>query len=336
MTVDPLAAIDAGLRHLIRDGSPQWREPMLATLTNARFSDPAWLFERKLDGVRVLVVRDGGEPALWSRNHRPMSAAYPELIEAFAEQGPPRFVADGEIVAFEGGTTSFARLQRRIHLTDPDRARRTGVAVFCYLFDLPVLGDADLGRLPLRVRKQILRRAFAFDDPLRYSVHRNTDGQAFYDEACRSGWEGLIAKRADSTYVGGRSRDWLKLKCAFRQEFVIGGFTEPRGSRVGLGALLIGYHRDGGLKYAGKVGTGYDTATLRQLRRQLSELEQAESPFADRVRMADAHWVHPKLVAEVAFSEWTGDGRLRHPRFEGLRADKDAADVVRESAGRAV
>jgi bifunctional non-homologous end joining protein LigD len=332
---DALAAVDDDLRHLIRDaGGPQWRQPMLATLTDARFSDPAWIFERKLDGVRVLVVRDGDDVTLWSRNHKPMNAAYPELVEAFAAQQLQGFVADGEIVAFEGDTTSFSRLQGRIHITDPARARRTGIAVYCYLFDLMVLGTADLTRLPLRARKQALRAAFTFDDPLRFSAHRNTDGEAFYDEACRHGWEGLIAKRAASTYTAGRSRDWLKLKCGHGQEFVVGGFTEPRGMRIGFGALLLGYYQDGELRYAGKVGTGYDTATLRGLRARLDELEQPDPPFTGRVHVAGeagVHWTRPELVAEVAFSEWTGDGRLRHPRFEGLRTDKAATDVVREA-----
>jgi DNA ligase D-like protein (predicted ligase) len=332
---DAFAAIDDELRHRIADADrPQWRQPMLATLTDARFSDPAWIFERKLDGVRVLVVRDGDDVTLWSRNHKPMNAAYPELVEAFAAQQPQRFVADGEIVAFEGDTTSFSRLQGRIHITDPARARRTGIAVYCYLFDLLVLGKSDLTRLPLRARKTVLRAALTFDDPLRFSAHRNTDGEAFYDEACRHGWEGLIAKRASSTYTAGRSRDWLKLKCGQRQEFVIGGFTEPRGARVGFGALLLGYYQDGDLRYAGKVGTGYDTATLQDLRVRLDALEQPDAPFTGRVHVAGepgVHWTRPELVAEVAFSEWTGDGRLRHPRFEGLRSDKAATDVVREA-----
>ena len=235
-------------------------------------------------------------------------------------------------MAVEGQTTSFARLQGRIHITDSRRARRTGIAVFCYLFDLLVLDDADLTRLPLRARKQVLRQAFVFDDPLRFSVHRDTDGEAFYEEACRHGWEGLIAKRADSVYTSGRTRDWLKHKCARRQEFVVGGFTEPRGTRVGFGALLVGYYDDGRLRYAGKVGTGYDAATLRRLRAKLDDLEQDESPFSERVREPGAHWTRPELVAEVAFSEWTGDGKLRHPRYQGLRTDKHPRDVVREAA----
>lgn len=325
-----LEAIDDEQRALVVDAAPAYLEPMAATLTDSPFTDDAWIFERKLDGVRVLAVRDGGDPVLWSRNHKPMDAAYPELVEAFARHGPDRFVADGEIVAFDGATTSFSRLQRRIHLTDPARARRTGIAVFCYLFDLPNLDGTDLRRLPLRTRKQVLRDAFTFTAPLRFSAHRNRDGEAYLAEACARGWEGLIAKRADAPYVSRRSRDWLKLKCSRRQELVVGGFTEPRGSRIGFGALLVGYHDERGLRYAGKVGTGYDTATLRSLRERLDALAVDDSPFVDRVRETSARWVRPLLVAEVAFTEWTGDGRLRHPRFLGLRTDKAADDVVRE------
>lgn len=326
-----LAAIDDGQEDLLADAAPTFLEPMAATLTDTPFSDDAWIFERKLDGVRVLAVRDGGVPVLWSRNHKRMDAAYPELVEALAAHGPDRFVADGEVVAFDGATTSFSRLQGRIHLTDPERARRTGIAVFCYLFDLPNLDGTDLRRLPLRTRKQVLRDAFTFTDPLRFSAHRNGDGEAYLAEACARGWEGLIAKRADAAYVSTRSRDWLKLKCSRRQELVVGGFTEPKGARVGFGALLVGYHDGRGLRYAGKVGTGYGTATLRSLRERLDGLATDDPPFVDRVREAGAHWVRPELVAEVGFTEWTGDGRLRHPRFLGLRTDKPAADVVRET-----
>ena len=162
------------------------------------------------------------------------------------------------------------------------------------------------------------------------SAHRNEDGEAFFAEACRKGWEGLIAKRADAPYTHGRSRDWLKFKCSAEQELVIGGFTAPRGSRTDLGALLLGYHDEDGLRYAGKVGTGFTRATLAELAGLLAPLRRDTSPFADDVRERTATWVEPRLVAQVGFGEWTRDGRLRHPRYLGLRDDKDAADVVRE------
>nr|WP_218888954.1 non-homologous end-joining DNA ligase [Saccharopolyspora hordei] len=308
-----------------------WHEPTLATLTHHRFSDSDWLFERKLDGVRVIAGCDGGRPVLWSRNRKRVDAAYPEVVDALVEQCADRFVIDGEVVAFEGDRTSFARLQKRIHLTDPEAARRTGVAVHYYVFDLIAFGGVDLTGLSLRTRKRLLRECFEFADPLRFSAHRVGDGEAFFREACRRGWEGLIAKRADRPYRAGRSRDWLKFKCVSDQEFVIGGFTDPKGGRSGFGALLIGYYQGGRLRYAGKVGTGYDERTLRELRAELDRRARTSSPFADDVAEPGAHWVAPELVAQIGFTEWTEDGKLRHPRFSGLRNDKRPEDVVREA-----
>jgi bifunctional non-homologous end joining protein LigD len=329
---DPLRGLDsAALEKVAAAGRAGWREPMLATLTEQRFSDPNWIFERKLDGVRAIAARDGGEPTLWSRNHMSLDRSYPELIAALEKHGESRFVADGEIVAFDGEQTSFARLQARIHLTDPDRIRQTGVEVYFYLFDLLVIGEYDLTRLPQRARKRILRRAFGFDDPLRFSSHRNTDGEEFHRQACANGWEGLIAKHAGSSYRSGRSTDWLKFKCVRDQEFVIGGFTEPSGSREGFGALLVGYQDSGALQYAGKVGTGYDDATLRHLRARFDRMRRDRSPFATPVDVRDARWIDPDLVAQIGFTEWTRDGKLRHPRFQGLRTDKPASEVVRET-----
>lgn len=310
--------------------APGWRSPMLATLTERRFSADDWIFERKLDGVRAIAVRDGGTPTLFSRNQKSMDASYPEIVEALADRGGDRFVVDGEIVAFDGDQTSFAKLGPRIHLSDPARARRSGIAVYYYLFDLLYFDEFDARELPLRQRKQLLRDAFDHTDPIRFSEHRNTDGEQYFRYACEHGWEGLIAKRADSAYRGGRSRDWLKFKCAHGQEFVVGGFTDPAGSRHGFGALLLGYYRNGSLRYAGKVGTGYDAATLTRLRARLDELERSSTPFDEAVPERGPHWVRPELVVQVGFSEWTGDGRLRHPRYLGERTDKNAADVVRE------
>lgn len=326
-----LEVLDPELREDLPEGGPAWRQPMLAVLTDDRFSDPGWLYEVKFDGVRALVVRDGDDVRVISRNEKLMNAAYPELVDAFATAGSDRYVVDGEIVAFEGGRTSFSRLQGRMGLKDPEKARRTGIAVYIYLFDILHLDGRDTTGLPLRERKSVLERAFEYSDPLRYSTHRDENGEEFFHEACRRGWEGLIAKRSGSPYRSGRSRDWLKFKCVRRQELVVAGFTDPRGTRTGFGALIVGYHDEEGLRYAGKVGTGYDEATLGSLRRRLDRLERASSPLADDVREPGAHWVEPELVAEIGFSEWTEDGRLRHPRFLGLREDKDPAEVVRES-----
>jgi DNA ligase D-like protein (predicted ligase) len=304
---------------------------MLATLKDEPFSDPAWLYERKFDGQRCLAFRSGAQVRLRSRNRESANAAYPEIVEALARQDSDDFIVDGEVVAFDGNRTSFERLQRRMQLRDPERARNTGVAVFYYLFDVVHAEGHDTRPLPLRERKRILRDLVSFSDPIRFSPHRNADGEAYYRDACRKGWEGIIAKRADAPYVGRRSTLWLKFKCVNEQEFVIGGFTDPQRSREGLGALLLGYYEDGELVYAGKVGTGFDRQTLRDLRRRLDVLEQDRPPFGrSKFPTKGVHWVRPKLVAQIGFAEWTRDGQLRHPRFLGLRRDKDPREVVRE------
>ena len=240
---------------------PSWRSPTLATLTEKRFSDPGWLFERKLDGVRGLAFRDGDRVRLLSRNRQSLVATFPELVDALAAQYMSRFVVDGEIVAFEKRRTSFARLQGRLGITDPEQARASRIPVFYFLFDLLHLDGHGTTELPLVSRKRLLRNAFRFNDPLRYTTHRVKDGEAAFRAACERADEGVIAKRADAPYAGRRSTDWLKFKCVHDQEFVIGGYTVPRGSRVGLGALLVGYYEGHDLHYARKVGTGFDTAT---------------------------------------------------------------------------
>ncbi|GAA2295139.1 non-homologous end-joining DNA ligase [Streptomyces kunmingensis] len=304
--------------------------PMKATLSDRRDFPTGWVFERKLDGIRVLAVRERGEVTLRSRSGRRLDATYPEIIEALAAQDGADFTVDGEIVAYAHGRTDFALLQQRMGLTRRADVEASKVAVTYYVFDLLRLDGVDVRRLPLRNRKSLLRRALTFQAPLRFTAHRNAGGPDLLADACRRGWEGLIAKRADSTYQTRRSDDWLKLKCSQGQEFVVGGFTEPAGSREGLGALLIGYYEDGQLRYAGKVGTGFDRRTLRELRAQLDALQQPGSPFAGRIAQRTAHWVRPHLVVQIGFAEWTRDGMLRHPRYQGLRDDKRAADVVRE------
>jgi DNA ligase D-like protein (predicted ligase) len=326
--------LDAAQRKALRHSRmPAWTQPMLATLTDARFSSPDWIFERKLDGERCLVFRRRRHVQLLSRNRQDLNATYPELVDALAGQNPTRYILDGEIVAFEGNTTSFSRLQGRIGIHDPEQARASGIKVWIYLFDLLYLDRFDTTGLALRTRKQLLRKAFDFHDPLRFTVHRNTDGERLYRRACHRGWEGLIAKRADSHYLHSRSRHWLKFKCVNRQELVIGGYTEPAGSRRGFGALLLGYYEGGKLRYAGKVGTGFDRETLHSLGKRLAGLTRKTCPYAATPEAADdaVHWVRPELVAEIGFTEWTGGRRLRHPRFLGLRDDKPARRVVREA-----
>jgi DNA ligase D-like protein (predicted ligase) len=308
---------------------PEWIAPMLATLTETYFSDPNWIFERKLDGERVMTYVRRGKPELYSRNKILLNGNYPELVDAFA--GCPDVIVDGEVVAFDGKQTSFAKLQPRMQTRNAADARRSKVAVFYYVFDCLYANGEDIRPLPVRERKKSLRAAIDFADPLRFMTHRVRDGEAYHEAACTKGWEGVIAKRAAAPYVSGRSKDWLKFKCVRDQELVIGGFTEPQGSRAGFGALLVGYYDGAKLRYAGKVGTGYNSALLKDLRAQLDKLEQDASPFADRVREKGSHWVKPRIVAQIGFTEWTRDGKLRHPRFTGLRRDKKAADVVRES-----
>ncbi len=318
---DPFAGLSADERALLRRAPlPERVEPMKAVLTEERFSDPAWIFERKLDGIRCVAIRDGRRARLLSRNDLSLNSRFPEVAAAL-EDDAGAAVLDGEVVAFDGARTSFARLQQR---------GERDVAVFYYVFDLLHLAGRDTTALPLSARKRLLRGAVAFQDPIRLTPHRNRDGEALFREACRRGWEGLIAKRRDAPYTHGRSGDWRKFKCSAEQELVIGGFTAPRGSRTDLGALLLGYHEDGRLRYAGKVGTGFTRAVLRDLAGRLAPLRQDRSPFADQVRERDATWVRPRLVAQVGFTEWTRDGRLRHPRFLGLRDDKAAEEVVRE------
>jgi DNA ligase D-like protein (predicted ligase) len=306
---------------------------MLATLTDDRFTDPDWIFERKFDGVRCLARRDSrGRVRLLSRNDQDMSGTYPEIADAVAEKGRADLLIDGEVVAFVGHKTSFARLQGRLGITDPDKARATGIAVYYYVFDVLHADGHDTRRLPLLARKSVLRAAVRFGGPLRFTPYRREVGEEAYRRACERGDEGVIAKRAASPYVSGRSRDWLKFKCVLDQELVVGGWTEPKGSRVGIGALLVGYYVGEALVYAGKVGTGFGEAMLRSLAAELAARETDRSPFSGRVREPSAHWARPELVAQIGFTEWTRDGMLRHPRFLGMRTDKAPDKVVRERA----
>jgi bifunctional non-homologous end joining protein LigD len=315
---------------------PRWVEPQLATLTRERFSSPAWIFERKLDGERCLAFASAAGTRLMSRSQRDITGTFPEIAEALDAQRRGDVVVDGEIVAFAGEQTRFGRLQQRLGVTRPQKSLLRAVPVYYYVFDLMYAEGRDTRSLPQRERKERLETALSFDDPIRYTEHRDRDGERLSEQACRDGWEGLIAKRADAVYRGRRSRDWLKFKCEMAQEFVIGGYTDPQRSRVGFGALLLGYYDgDRNLVYAGKVGTGFDNKLLRSLQERLTSLERDDPPFSPRAGNLPArrgvHWVEPRLVGQVGFSEWTDDGQLRHPRFQGLRDDKKPADVVRET-----
>jgi bifunctional non-homologous end joining protein LigD len=283
--------------------------------------------------VRALIYASEGTVRMYSRNRKPLNDAYPELIEALTPAVRVDAILDGEIAAFdtERGITSFSLLQQRMQLRDPVRARRSQVAVHLYLFDCLYHEGVDLTGLPLLDRKAVLRDVVWYDDPIRFTPYQTSGGVAMLRAACAQGAEGIIAKRSTSRYVSTRSADWLKLKCIRRQEFVIGGYTAPQGSRERLGALLVGYYEGDSLRYAGKVGTGYDRKTLDLLHRRMVPLHRLTSPFSEGPTPADnIQWVTPKLVGEVGFSEWTSAGLLRHPRYLGLRDDKPARQVRRE------
>jgi bifunctional non-homologous end joining protein LigD len=310
---------------------PNWVSPMLATLTHEEFSDENWIYERKLDGERCLVFKNGHDLRLMSRNKKKLNCRYPEIEEALASDDSDPFIVDGEIVAFDGNVTSFSMLQNRMQLIHEEDVKKSDVTVYYYVFDILYAGIYNLSNLPLRERKKILRKRLKFEDPIRYTPHRNEEGIAYLKEACRKGWEGLIAKKADAEYVHTRSKKWLKFKCINRQEFIIIGYTEPKGNRIGFGALLLGYYDNDALLYAGKVGTGFNDDFLSEMSQKLKSFEIDHSPLDNGNILNDSiHWVRPKFVAEIRFTEWTKEGRLRHPSFQGLRDDKIPKEVVKE------
>ena len=309
-----------------------WQPPMLAQplrLPEERraLDQPGWLYERKLDGLRCLAVRNGDQIDLWSRNHLPFTARFSEVVASLAALPADNFTIDGELVAFDGERTSFALLQKHGSTARPQ----------FYGFDLLHLLGRDTTGLALTDRRRLLAQALEGAGDNVHAVGTiEGEPQPLLDAACRDGWEGLIAKRADSTYRGGRSSDWRKLKCTASQELVVGGWSDPSGSRVGLGALLVGYYDDeDALRYAGRVGTGFDDRELADLRATFTTLSVTDCPFADPAaqRVKGAHWVRPEMVVAVDFTEWTPDGRLRHPRFEAVRPDKPASEVRRDLPG---
>jgi bifunctional non-homologous end joining protein LigD len=303
----------------------------LATLTDRREFGDDWLLERKFDGERCVARKDPSELRLESRTGKDLTGTYPEVLAALAAQEARSLLLDGEVVAFEAEQTTFSRLQQRLGVREPSPELVAAFPVVYCAFDLLEVDGADLTDRPLFERRGRLEKAIHPRQGLQLSEAWRGDSQRRFAQACRSGWEGLIAKRADAPYQAGRSRDWLKLKCVWEQELVIGGYTDPAGSRTDFGALLVGYYDDDRLRYAGKVGTGYTAATLRDLGARLRELVTPESPFDDvRPIPRGTHWTRPELVAQIGFAEWTSDGRLRQPRFLGLRDDKRPGEVVRE------
>src|SRR3712207_537261 len=237
-----------------RRRQPAWIDPMLATLTESYFSDPEWVFEPKLDGVRCLAFKSGTNVRLMSRNQLSLNERYPEVVAAVAKLKVEHAVLDGEVAVVSGGVSRFQSLQR--HLLEG------GGSLVYFVFDAPHLDGYDLTGLPLVERKEVLRRIVRPRKSIELVGYEREAGEQLLAEACAKGWEGLIAKRASAPYVQGRSKEWLKFKCSKEQEFVVGGFTDPQGARVGFGALLVGYYDRGELRYAGKVGTGYNTPLL--------------------------------------------------------------------------
>jgi bifunctional non-homologous end joining protein LigD len=304
---------------------------MLATLTDRREFGDDWLLERKFDGERCVARKDHGEVRLESRTGKDLTGTYPEVRAALADQRARSLLLDGEVVAYEAEQTSFSRLQQRLGVREPSPELVTAFPVVYCVFDLLEVDGADLTSRPLLERRARLEKTIRPRQGLQLSEAWRGDSERRFARACRSGWEGLIAKCADAPYEPGRSKDWLKLKCSWEQEFVIGGYTDPAGSRTDFGALLVGYFEDGRLRYAGKVGTGFTAGTLRELGARLRDLEARESPFGDvRPIPRGTHWTRPELVAQIGFAEWTSDARLRQPRFLGLRDDKRPDEVVRE------
>ena len=275
---------------------------MAATLTQDRFTGPDWIFERKFDGIRLLAFKRGSDVKLFSRNRLPQNI--PSVAVAIAKIPAENLILDGEITWDRSGAY--------------------------HVFDIVWLGDRDVRSLPLEERRALLEQ-LPMQPPLQRVVA--LDDPNPWERASHEGWEGVIAKRRGSVYEHRRSPHWLKMKCEASQEFVVGGFTDPQGSRVGLGALLVGYYDREDFVFAGKIGTGFDTKLLLDLRSRLDVIERPSSPFtkAKGLPRLRAHWVRPEIIVQVAFIEWTVHGKLRHPRLLGVRYDKNPRDVIRES-----
>ena len=310
-------------------------EHMLATLAEQPFSRKGWVFEIKYDGVRVIAERRGEEVRMLGRSGEDITARYPEIAEALRGLMSEHFVIDGEIVAYDAsGKPSFARLQKRMLLTKPRdiAAAMSRVPVRAVFFDCLALEGHDLRKIVLLDRKDCLARILPPAGVIQAGGHIEEQGEAFFEAASELGLEGIIAKRAESGYTGKRSPDWVKIKCQRRQEFVIGGYTDPKGSGRHFGALHVGVYDQGLLRHVTRVGGGFDGAMQDQIWKQLQPLARADSPFGDTgPKGRENHWVEPRLVCEVRFTEWTTDGGLRHPIFLGMRTDRKPEEVARES-----
>lgn len=310
---------------------PVFIKPMLATLTETYFSSEDWIYEEKFDGERCLAFKKNGKVRLMSRNRKSMNIQYPEIVHALEKQPADNFIIDGEVVALNAkGVSDFELLQGRMNIHRVGKEKKLPIH-YC-IFDVVYTDGYDIRALPLLERKKILKNMLNYNKTLVYTTHQVGNGIPFFKQACKSGWEGLIAKHKGSPYVGVRSKNWLKFKCILQQELIICGYTQPKGSREYFGALLVGYYAHGKLVYAGKVGTGYTRETLEKLGKRLQKIEIKKCPFSvytDTTK--DVHWVKPEIVAEFQFAQWTNAGKLRVGRYKGLRDDKAAKDVVQET-----
>jgi len=320
------------------DVVPQFIGPQLATLVTDVPAGHSWLYEIKLDGYRIFCRIDNGKVSILTRKAQDWTDRFRAVVRAATDLPVRGAIIDGEVVAVENdGRHSFQRLQNSFG----DGAAR----LIYYAFDLLYLDGRDLRAAPLIQRKKTLRSLLSDGAEtgemavIRYSEHWIGGGRELFAKACEMGLEGIISKRVDDPYRSGRTRSWLKIKCSQNQEFVIGGFTDPAGARLGFGALLLGvYEHNGPLRYSGRVGTGFDERSLRDLLVRLKKLERKSTPFGHApkgVNFKRVHWVEPQLVCEVVFTGWTADGLLRHPSFKGLREDKSPVEVTREVAARA-
>ncbi len=303
---------------------PSGWSPMLATLSDKPFNDDDWLFETKFDGYRAIAFLNNQKINLLSRNDNSFNKKFHRIVEAL-EIIPHDMILDGEVVMEdEKGKSHFQWLQN--YDDQPERGK-----LIYYVFDILYIFGYDLRALPLIERKKILKAAVKFDDTVKFSQYEIGNGIDAFAAAEKSNGEGIIAKKVDSNYISARSKSWLKIKTGKQQEMVIGGFTEPNGGRQGLGAILCGYYKDDKLIYSGKVGSGFNDRTLKELSSKLSSLERKTSPFENQPNLKNVHWTTPKIVAQIKFSEFTANGTMRHPVFDGVRNDKDAKNVVLEN-----
>ena len=308
-----------------------WQEPMLATLTYDYFSDSEWIFECKMDGERCFAYFDGKNIILYSRNRQTLNTTYPEIVEAMALSKNKRFIIDGEIIALnKEGISSFSVLQNRLKLKEPSEEQIRACPVYYYVFDIIYYDKFDLKEIELIDRKNILKQCIKFNQTILFTEYYKEHGLKYFELAYKKKWEGIIAKNSHSTYQNCRSRDWLKFKCSYSQEFIILGYTKPKGARKNFGALLLGYYEKSKLCYAGKVGTGFDQSTLKYLKNLFKPFEHKNLNLNVEVKTHGVQWLEPKLICEIVFSEWTKNKKLRNPRYKGLRMDKNPESVIKE------